>query len=67
LQSEKFDKEGGYIRRWIPELSSLNNKQIHQPSLEQAITCGYPGAMVDLKATRQRALDRYSELKKKFV
>ena len=66
LQSEKFDKEGAYIRRWVPELSGLTNKQIHQPTTELAEQCGYPTAMVDLKATRQRALDRFSELKKTF-
>lgn len=66
LQSEKFDKEGAYIRRWVPELSELTNKQIHQPTEELAEKCGYPLQIVDLKATRQRALDRYAELKKTF-
>ena len=67
LQSEKFDKQGEYIRRWVPELSELSNKEIHQPSAELAKQCGYPEAMVDLKATRERALDRYAELRKTFV
>jgi len=66
LQSQKFDKQGEYIRRWVPELSNLSDKYIHQPSVEQAIECGYPEAIIDLKATRQRALDRYADLKKKF-
>ena len=66
LQSEKFDKQGEYIRRWIPELSKLNNKEIHQPSAEQAEQCGYPETIVDLKATRERALDRYKMLKEGF-
>ena len=66
LQSEKFDKEGAYIRRWVPELTELSNKHIHQPTAQQAEQCGYPLAIVDLKATRQRALDRYAELKKTF-
>ena len=63
LQSQKFDKQGEYIRRWVPEISELNNKDIHQPSAEQAQQCNYPVMIVDLKATRQRALDRYSDLK----
>ncbi|MGK0270097.1 MAG: deoxyribodipyrimidine photo-lyase [Cocleimonas sp.] len=66
LQSEKFDKEGTYIRRWVPELSELTNKQIHQPTMELAERCDYPSAMVDLKATRLRALDRFADLKKSF-
>jgi len=67
LQSEKFDKQGAYIRRWVPELASLSNKEIHQPTAELAKKCNYPEAMVDLKATRLRALDRFAELKKTFV
>ena len=66
LQSEKFDKQGEYIRRWVPELSKLNNKEIHQPTAEQAEQCGYPEKIVDLKATRERALDRYKMLKESF-
>lgn len=67
LQSEKFDKQGAYIRRWVPELKDLSNKEIHQPTPELAKKCGYPEAMVDLKATRLRALDRFAELKKSFT
>ncbi|PID33795.1 MAG: deoxyribodipyrimidine photolyase [Thiotrichales bacterium] len=63
LQSNKFDAKAAYIRRWIPELSQLDDKSIHQPAAEQAKQCDYPEAMVDLKATRIRALDRYAEIK----
>ena len=31
LQSEKFDPEGKFIKKYVPELKSLNKKQIHQP------------------------------------
>lgn len=60
LQSEKFDKEGAYIRRWIPELADVNSKTIHHP--KQAIN-GYPAPIVDLKVTRERALDAFSTIK----
>ncbi len=63
LQSQKFDRKAEYIRRWVPELSELDNKAIHQPTTEQAKQCNYPEAMVDLKATRERALDRYKQIK----
>ena len=63
LQSKKFDKEGDYIRRWVPELRKLDNKVIHEPPAELAKECGYPEAIVDLKATRERALERYSRIK----
>ena len=63
LQSNKFDKEGDYIRRWVPELRKLDNKVIHEPPAELAKECGYPEAIVNLKATRERALERYSRIK----
>jgi deoxyribodipyrimidine photo-lyase len=62
-QSKKFDTNAEYIRRWIPELSELDNKHIHEPTAEQARQCNYPEAMIDLKATRERALERYSRIK----
>jgi len=72
-QSEKFDPEGEYIRRFVPELSELPNKLIHDPTnappleLEAAgIKLGetYPKAIVDLKESRQRALDAYQKMRK---
>jgi len=71
-QSKKFDPEGVYIRKYVPELAKLDNKSIHDPSsatpiaLQQAgITLGktYPKAIIDLKSTRQRALEAYQTIK----
>ncbi len=64
LQSEKFDKAGDYIRRWVPELRDRDNKQIHQPRERGDGVKGYPLALVDLKASRQRALERFGVIKK---
>lgn len=67
-QSEKFDPDGLYIRRWIPELTSLADKYIHAPwstpatALKRAgIQLGktYPYPIVDLQASRLRALAAY--------
>jgi deoxyribodipyrimidine photo-lyase len=57
-QSEKFDKNGDYIRKWVPELKYLTDKQIHMPSDRS----NYKNAMIDLKATRNRALEIYRTL-----
>ena len=71
-QSEKFDGEGQYIRRWVPELSHLPNKYIHSPInapstvlTDANITLGktYPKPIVDHKAARLDALERYKSLK----
>ena len=72
-QSQKFDGEGEYIKRFVPELTYLPTKYLHDPSsapvaaLEQAgIKLGttYPEAIVDLRETRERALDAYQSLPK---
>lgn len=72
LQGEKFDKQGEYVKYYCPELKALPAKYIHQPwnapqdVLAQAnVTLGndYPAPIVDLKASRQRALDAFAETK----
>lgn len=71
-QSLKFDPEGRYIRKYVPELAALSDKAIHDPSgaatseLEKAgVVLGedYPRAIVDLKESRARALDAYKALR----
>ncbi len=71
-QSEKFDPNANYIRRWVPELAGLGNKSIHAPweadsmTLELAgVSLGrdYPLPIVDLKVTRGEALDAYKSLR----
>jgi len=73
LQGEKFDKDGAYVRRWVPELSNLPNKMIHAPwtakpiELQAAgVTLGktYPAPIVDHKAARDRAMAAFKSLKK---
>lgn len=71
-QSQKFDPDGAYIRRFVPELAKLSAKHLHDPSsaptmeLQLAgIELGkdYPAAIVDLKQTRERALAAYKTLR----
>ena len=31
LQGEKFDKDGKYVRKWVPEIKNIPNKFIHKP------------------------------------
>jgi deoxyribodipyrimidine photo-lyase len=73
LQGEKFDPEGKYLRRWLPELSALPDRFIHQPwaadqdLLKKAgVVLGgnYPQRLIDHHEARQRALDIFEKLKK---
>ncbi len=58
-QGERFDPEGGYVRRWIPELGDLPAKRIHAPWIKGEPPRGYPLPIVDHDFARKRALDAY--------
>ena len=63
-QGERFDPQGDYVRRWVPELAGVEGKAVHQPwKLPGGIPDGYPEPIVDHKAERQEALDRYELVK----
>ena len=60
-QSERFDPDGDYLRRWVPELASLDRKTIHQPGLLRPAS--YPDPIVDHGIEREEALRRYRFLR----
>jgi len=63
-QSEKFDKDGEFIRRYVPELAKLQGKPIHGPTDAQrrAFAPDYPAPIVDLDEGRKRALAAFKAL-----
>lgn len=72
-QSERFDPNGVYLRRWLPELQTLPNRLIHAPwransnSLrEHSIELGrdYPPPIVELDQSRQSALAHWKALQR---
>ncbi|KPX46361.1 Deoxyribodipyrimidine photolyase [Pseudomonas syringae pv. helianthi] len=63
-QSERFDPEGVFIKRWLPELADLNKKQIHDPASIGDLfgAADYPKPIVDLSKSRARALAAFKAL-----
>jgi deoxyribodipyrimidine photo-lyase len=59
-QAEKFDGDGAYIRRWIPELADTPLDHLHQPwTGPDGPPNGYPGPIVDHAQERKESLERY--------
>ncbi|MHB9147190.1 MAG: cryptochrome/photolyase family protein [Candidatus Amoebophilus sp.] len=72
-QGKKFDSEGKYIRKYVPELKDLPTKYIHQPwempitlQEEYNVVIGkdYPHPIVDHTIQKNKALDCWKEFKK---
>lgn len=61
LQGEKWDPDGEYVRRWVPELKDVDAKQIHNPSAEVRKRTGYPPQIVQHDVARKRVVEMYKE------
>ncbi|MGC9154883.1 MAG: cryptochrome/photolyase family protein [Ferrimicrobium sp.] len=65
LQSKKFDPDGNYIRRWVPELAGLSADAIHAPFEHlDPTSIGYVTPIVDHRIERQITLARYEAAKR---
>lgn len=72
LQGSKFDPDGNYVRKWVPELANLPDRLIHAPWTAKPIELAdvdvelrrdYPLPIVDHSTARNRALERYKRIK----
>jgi deoxyribodipyrimidine photo-lyase len=59
-QGKKFDPQGDYVRRWVPELGAVGGAAVHEPWKLTDPPAGYPAPIVDHAVERQVALDRYN-------
>jgi len=63
-QSEKFDREGLFIKRWLPALNDWDSRSVHSPNAQRELfrTTDYPAPIVDLAQSRARALAAFKRL-----
>ena len=61
-QGKKFDADGTYVRRWIPELRDVEGKKIHEPWTLDDPPADYPAPIVDHAEERRESLRRYEAI-----
>jgi deoxyribodipyrimidine photo-lyase len=73
-QSRRFDPDGGYIRRWVPELADVPGPRLHapwemKPAEQQASGCvigqDYPPPIVNHDEARKRTLARFKAVRRR--
>lgn len=63
-QGRRYDPDGSYVRRWVPELRHLAGGDVHEPwAVPGGYDDGYPERIVDHAAEREEALARYAEVR----
>jgi deoxyribodipyrimidine photo-lyase len=62
LQGKRFDPDGAYVRRWVPELAGQDAGHIHAPG-GPTPGRGYPRPMVEHAGARQRALLAHARMR----
>ncbi|NIH11166.1 MAG: deoxyribodipyrimidine photo-lyase [Serratia symbiotica] len=65
-QSERFDPQGTFIRKWLPELADVPDNDIHQPHLwaqKQQLVLNYPLPVVDHRQARLETLAAFEAAK----
>ncbi|MFI2101670.1 cryptochrome/photolyase family protein [Isoptericola sp. NPDC019693] len=64
-QGKKFDPEGDYVRRWVPQLRGLDGLAVHEPWRLDPPPRGYPAPMVDHAHERRVALDDFERARRR--
>ena len=65
-QSKNFDKNGAFIKKYIPELKDLDPSVIHEPPANIREHLNYPKPILDLKESRLRAIEAFKNAKDSF-
>jgi deoxyribodipyrimidine photo-lyase len=71
LQSEKFDKSGAFIKKFVPELRNVGGSAIHDPFGKLSRTAfeqlGYPKPIVDHKSARTKCIEMFQKKQNKSI
>jgi deoxyribodipyrimidine photo-lyase len=64
-QGKRFDPDGVYVKRWVPELKRVPKKLIHSPWLDPEVLkrSKYPAPMIDLAESRASALGAFQKMR----
>jgi deoxyribodipyrimidine photo-lyase len=63
-QGRKFDPDGDYVRRWVPELREIEGAKVHEPWTIADPPAGYPERIVDHAVERKVSLERYESVRR---
>jgi deoxyribodipyrimidine photo-lyase len=63
LQQERFDPDGAYVRRWVPELAGVPDAHLSRPWEMDEPPVGYAPPIVDHAEERRRAIDAYRRVR----
>lgn len=70
MQSERFDKDGRFVKKYVPELSSLKGKAVYDPfntlPAKEFAKLQYPKPLVDHKIARDKCLETFKTALEKF-
>ena len=66
-QGERFDPEGGYVRRFVPELRDFPDRFLQRPWDAPSPPTDYPRRVVDHASQRRLALERYGAARERGV
>ena len=66
-QGKRFDPDGVYVKRWVPELKDVPAQFVHEPWLAEDLFCSakYSAPMIDLAESRASALSAYQHMRGK--
>jgi deoxyribodipyrimidine photo-lyase len=63
LQQERYDPDGAYVRRWVPELADVPDRYLSRPWEMHEPPAGYPAPIVDHAQERRRAIEEYRRVR----